>query len=217
MKVYILQDDFDYKNHIMKYRPIVTLNPQDGFKVAGTVRNARGQSILSIWEAPEVKPIWEEPEKPVADISFIGVTGPITVNGKAHNALKDLLESSGELLPLKSEEGEFFIHNVTTVIDAFDYEKSVYKWQPTLENEAIGRLCIFSFQKRCLENAVAFRFPKYLGDCFYTDIFKRRVEEADLKGALFQLIWDSEDPDYHDERYSLEQWERIKEMHARGA
>ncbi len=215
MKVYLLQDDFDYKNHIMKYRPIVTSNPQDGFEVASKVRNSRGKSLLSNWEAPEIKPFWEEPEKPVADISFIGVTGPITVNNKAVDGLRELFEASGELLPLDSEEGKYYIHNVTQVVDAINLKNSVYKW---IGDEGISMSLpeIFSFHAGAIYGLSAFRASKLERETLYTDIFKQRVEEADLKGVIFQLIWDSEDPNYQDERYTPEQWERIKQVHAKG-
>jgi hypothetical protein len=216
MRVYILIDDFDYKNHVMKYRSVVTLNPQDGFRVAEKVIRARGQSILADWEAPEVKPFWEEPEKPEADISFIGVSGPITVNAKARDALSDLLEQSGELLPLKSKEGEYSIHNVTEVIDAFDLEQGAYHWSRGVENIAMSIPKIFSFKADAIGDRPAFRHTYSKSQMYYTDIFKQRVEEAGLTGVIFQLIWDSEDPNYHDQRYDPEQWERVKRTYPRG-
>lgn len=46
---------------------------------------------------------------------------------KAVSILDDLLKGNAEILPLECKEGDFYLINVTNVIDCIDYEKSVYK------------------------------------------------------------------------------------------
>ena len=67
-----------------------------------------------------------EPEKGLELSDAPGFTIPV-FSRRAWECLEPLISKNVEILPLDFNEKEYFGINVITVLDAIDYEKSIYK------------------------------------------------------------------------------------------
>jgi hypothetical protein len=110
---------------------------------------------------------------------------------KAATALADLLEGNGELFPVLISDEEYFVFNVTRVIDALDESRSeIIRFDGSSRVMDIDVHC---FVAEKLENATIFKIPQVTTmDVFVTDAFVKRVQSARLKGFKFLLLWSSE-------------------------
>jgi hypothetical protein len=86
----------------------------------------------------------------------------------------------------------------------------------THDPEWVSYLEKYDFHPEKLEGIYLFNIskPTHPGT-FATGEFVDLVRKHDLKGLEFQLIWDSENPDYVDERFKPEIWAEIKARHAK--
>jgi hypothetical protein len=110
----------------------------------------------------------------------------------AVDALRDMLDAHGELLPLEDKDGvELWLFHPRT-IDAFDHEKSKGSRLP---DGRIQNAILHVFVPSKLEGVDIFKHacPRR-GDIYLSERFLQRWKEAKLKGLDFYLIWDSELP-----------------------
>lgn len=109
----------------------------------------------------------------------------------AMEIVEDLIKENCEVLPLICADGEFYIINVTTVLDAIDYSKSKFKRFST--SNRIMRFIKYEFIKEKVEGQHIFKIiDEPLRRPFVSDEFRQRVLESNLKGFKFELVWDSE-------------------------
>jgi hypothetical protein len=110
-------------------------------------------------------------------------------NHKAVRALVDLVEGNGELLPITCGTEQYFVFNVTNIIDALDEANC------ELQRFSSGRIMDvmrYSFFEEKLTGATVFKIPQaVLMDVFVTDPFVERVSKAGLKGFKFRKVWSS--------------------------
>ena len=99
---------------------------------------------------------------------------------RAVDALRDILEPNGELLPLISDVGEYYAYNITTMADVLDAERS--EIQPFHIEKYV-------FFPERLRNYVIFTIPQDHVKGFVTQRFVDRVEAAGLKGFDCVKIW----------------------------
>lgn len=113
---------------------------------------------------------------------------------RAVDALRDLLEDSGEILPLRSSDGEFFVFHPLRVLDALDLERCQWQDDDFLRLDYLAR---YEFLPERIGKVTIFKLLELLDDgrrltrtgLFVTDRFVRRVEEAGLAGFKFELLW----------------------------
>jgi len=137
------------------------------------------------------------PEFPIgSDTStdLLGGVGCPVFSARAVEALSDLLEGRGELLPLEVEGGgdlyrELYAFNITRLSDALDEAKSELK---RFESDGtIMRVERFEFDPGRLAGETVFKLaqmPEWHD--FVTGAFMRRVQEAGLRGFSFDWrVW----------------------------
>ena len=112
--------------------------------------------------------------------------------GAAVDALRDILEAHGELLPLQDEGGvELFAHN-TWALDAFDHERTDGSRD---ENGRISNANKHVFIPSVVEGVDMFKQAKErAGQIYVSERFLSRWKQAKLKGLDFNLVWDSDLP-----------------------
>jgi hypothetical protein len=126
---------------------------------------------------------------------------PITpvFSQKAVNALANLLEGNGELLPLICEFGQYYAFNITSEVDALDEERSelklnseLYPYETPSEPD-FYLVTRFAFHPDRVADLSIFKLPKRnrKNRPLVTERFVQRVQEADLKGMAFNLLWSS--------------------------
>jgi hypothetical protein len=142
-----------------------------------------GTPIGSSWRPFRV---WWDPNSSTRDLGdFPGFPEPV-VSGRVVEALGDVLRRHGELLELLSDDGEFYIYNVTDVADALDEAAS------SGERFSSGRY--MHIQKRVFRPDVVgkhelFKIPQLRNEVHCTDAFRTRVEEAGLRGFAPVELW----------------------------
>lgn len=81
--------------------------------------------------------------------------------------------------------------NVITVLDAIDYEKSIYKTYR--DGKRIMAFKKYVFLPTVIENVSMFKIlDEKTRYAFVSDEFKQTVEKNNLLGFKFKLVWDSE-------------------------
>jgi len=110
---------------------------------------------------------------------------------RARESLEDLLNPHGEWLPvITTTAGEFFVYNVTTVINCVDHERS--RLARTADGLIYGARRL-EFHAAAIGGRACFRVPEGITSSFYMlgDVVDR-VEALNLRGLAPLEIWDSE-------------------------
>jgi hypothetical protein len=126
-----------------------------------------------------------------SDSPFYG-TNNLIFRRSAVDALRDMLEAHGELLPLEDEGGiELWTFHPKS-IDALDQEKTLGSRRP---DGRIERPRIHVFMPEKVEGVDIFKLaaPR-AGGIYLSERFLRRWKQAKLKGLDFYLAWDSDLP-----------------------
>jgi hypothetical protein len=118
---------------------------------------------------------------------------------KAADELADLLEGNGELLPLVYEFGQYYAFNITCEVEALDEELSEFKLYSELHENLLANtpdfLClarhVFYPDKVVDLNIFMLPHRNRYNVPLVTDRFVQRVQEANLKGFSFKLLWSS--------------------------
>ena len=190
MNVYYLRTDANkYRGVIITqgdWRPFCDLF--DGTPVSGPWTD-----VTIGWD-PDMR------RKPKGDFPSLLTHIPVFTS-KAADVLSDLLEGSGELLPIMVDGEEYFLYNVTRVIDALDESRSEIIRFDDFEIMDIDVHCFFPEK---IGDAAVFKIPQMVtSDVFVTDVFVDRVKSARLKGFKFPLLWSSEYKVQHEPGSSL--------------
>ncbi len=144
------------------------------------------------WHPVRLAKLWRPPRvagrvQPYNDYPCVNLSDPV-FSRRACDALRDLLEPNGELLPLDSDAGEYYFYNITTVIDALDLKKSKGAFFDS--GIAIGDLMdYFWFHPAKLAGATIFRVPDVPACALVTRTFIDRVYAAGLNGFDFIKLW----------------------------
>jgi len=108
---------------------------------------------------------------------------------KAVQALRPMLEESGELLELRHKNGSYFGLNVTKQSDALDVKKSMIKWFSDEVGISANDIKRFEFHKSRLRGLSLFQLKQTPQFVLVTEDFKQRVEAAALNGFQFTKVW----------------------------
>jgi len=121
--------------------------------------------------------------------------GGLVIDAEGINALRALLEMSGELLPVSYKGEEFAFLNVTSFVDALDQDRT--NWVYAKGSGTKIRIEKYAFHSHRLPETPLFRIPETNKTVTFTieglkdpeDEFKFNVEQKGLKGLIFKEIW----------------------------
>ena len=183
MDVYKLRDDLrgDYRSLIMAVGDPTEFN-----------RRFDGTPMKRPWTDVTIEWTDDQSQFPKPDFPQLSSTSIPIFSSRAIDALRDLLERNGEILPTTCGGDQLFFFNVTRVIDAFDESNSeVIRYRATSE---IARVARYFFLEERLAGAVIFKIPQFpVSRVFVTDPFVERVRSTGLTGFWFPRLW-SPDP-----------------------
>ncbi len=133
---------------------------------------------------PRLVPFLEE--LPKGD--FPSLSGNVPVfSRRAVEALHDMLTPNGELLSVVCDNDEYFIYNVTRLIDALDEPNCEVA---RFDDGRIFDIETYSFYAGRLRNETIFKLTQFRsGTAYVTSSFMERVKSAGLKGFYFRLVW----------------------------
>lgn len=204
---------------VYKVRPILDDPRFEGFGT-GRIPSLRGKRSFAQdfipdastnWEPPRLAPIWKPLKvmgrvRPFNDYPCVSLIIP-AMSKKAVDALWEFLEPNGELLPLVSEVGEYYIYNVTTMVAAFDGPNSDVAWMNDWIATSIYR---YEFHPEALEGLTIFTIPEDPATPYATEPFVARARQAGLQGFDFRKVW----PTGPGEEISKVQKTKIRERQA---
>ena len=132
----------------------------------------------------------EHKDRPPSDFPSLIPFIPV-FSQRAVDALRELLESHGELLSadcLNCTHTGYLIFNVTRVVDALDMERS--EFQRFQSSGRIMQIIHHEFNGHRLQGVHIFKVPQlHRSDVYVTDTFVRRVQDAGLSGFTFRPVW----------------------------
>lgn len=143
------------------------------------------------WEPSRLTDVWT-PQAVIGKVApfndYPSVSRIPAFSQRAVHALRDLLEPNGELLPLKTDTGSYFVYNILTKSTAFDVEKSEARFVPESAKETAFAIQRFEFDAEKVGDSI-FRMREFPAIVLVTDEFKSRVENAGLNGFYFDKVW----------------------------
>ena len=150
-----------------------------------------GEPIAQVWRPPHVRRVAAEDNgKCVAsDFPWLGAHA-LVMRSSAVMALRDILESNGELLPLRTDDGvTLFVLNART-IDALDESQAEVLRFPG--SNRVMRITKVAFHESRVRNVDLFRLP-YRASCTYvSQKFVDRFHQAGLRGLAFTQVFAGE-------------------------
>ncbi len=178
MKVYMLDADSD------RYKSLVMITG-DLFEFA---RRFNGRPMERPWTDVKIGLAPDANSFPKGDFPSLIPDVPI-FSRKAVIVLGDLLEGNGEALPITCDSEEYFLFNVTRVVDVLDESNSeIVRFEGS---SRVLNIRDYAFFGERLFGLVVFKIPQD-SNVFVTDIFVKRVKSEGLKGFWFPRVWSSE-------------------------
>jgi hypothetical protein len=144
--------------------------------------NFRGESMAADWVSLAVDIL----DRHLEPSDFPAMGSVPVLSGRAAEALRDVLERHGELLPL--EGGDYFAYNVTKLPDALDEDASEVKYA---RSGRVIRIVRYELRRDALQGIEIFKLPQQpRSNCYVTDAFVARVDDAGLVGFDFsRRVW----------------------------
>lgn len=151
-----------------------------------------GTPLANEWRPLGVQAVEEEVNsgRPASDCPHLFGAVPV-FSSRAIATLRPLLQESGEILPLDSRDGSFFIFNVLNIIDALDEQASSIVRFP--DGKKVLEIERFVFRPSKLTGVEVFKLSQQpLGRVFVADKFVELVNKAGLVGFNFKWLWASD-------------------------
>ena len=159
-------------------------------------RQFDGRSLINRWSEPVFE--WYKGENddrklPIQKYGKGDIQGyqshiPL-LSSKSVDCLGEILSKSGEILKIKLLDEDYFLYNITSVINALDLEHSEVKY--FRDSDRIMRIKKYEFKENMLKGINIFKLQgaKYKTP-FVTEKFIAAVEECGLEGFKFRLVWE---------------------------
>ena len=146
-----------------------------------------GTPRRATWEPLRVERFAEGRARRPADFPTMAVGDVLVMRESAAEALRDMFEAGGELLPLATgDDVPLFILNVTRVIDALDEDRADVLRFP---DGRIAYLNAPAFHADKVRDVDFFKLAGRRSEIFVGERFVARVREAKLVGLEFRPVW----------------------------
>jgi hypothetical protein len=120
-----------------------------------------------------------------SDLLMLGTYPALSV--RAVEVLSNVVFAVGQVLPLRSDDGEFYLWNVTNIVDALDEAGSEVT---RFSSGNIMMVSRWSFRGTLTDGEIVFKVPQLLrGFTFVTDAFLSALQETDLAGFAPERLW----------------------------
>lgn len=154
--------------------------------------------LLSVLQGLPAAGHWTTPAVASLELDFEGRTLSLpdfpvfstsaVFSRRAVDVLLDLLIENGEILPLACDEGDFFVFNLTRVLDALDEPASELRRFGRNGRGRVKRIVRHAFVPERVTASI-FRIPQKPLRIYVTQRFVDRVDGAGLTGFDFTPVW----------------------------
>lgn len=134
------------------------------------------------WQPIRLFPHRQNKRVPAGDFPCIFVGTMPALSQRATDALRDLLEPAGELLPVECPEGSLWLFNCLRFADVLDEERSEIRRYP---DGALAHVYRHEW-KAAVEHETFFRIPQRRPPVYVTDVVVERIRGAGLVG--YELV-----------------------------
>lgn len=112
----------------------------------------------------------------------------LVIRERARNALCEILERYGELLPLICDDAKVWLYNVTHVVDGLDEDRSRL-WRFSAGGMHVRQA---AFRLNAVRGVAVFKIPQTLyGPIYFGQEFVDKVQSSALTGPDFRPVWTS--------------------------
>lgn len=195
--------------HVYRLKPILSDPRFEGFgwdlpgitdKNGRTYDFAHFYPTSTAFKVPSLKKRWDDPSftfqenvNPFNDFPCCDFHVPV-FSRRATEALRQLLEPNGELLPVKSKFGLYYAYQTTTLASGvLDFRKSK-GIRLDGNSDYFFDMSDYVFYKSKLRGLSIFRIIQHPSEILVTDIFRERIEANKLLGFNLEAVWaDSND------------------------
>ncbi|WP_430408826.1 hypothetical protein [Kordia sp.] len=127
-------------------------------------------------------------------LSF-GTTSALVFDQKVYDSeLYDILERAGEILPITIKKENYYVLNITEIINVLDEEKTTWE---LLEDNTKGDITEYSFLKNRFTNSSLFKIPEtYTTEIFVhsdTKVFEEEFytlyKKLNFTGLIFNKVY----------------------------
>lgn len=150
-----------------------------------------GQVKVNSWRPVRMKRLKvTEQGQPLESSDFPACSGGdmLVLSRAARERIGGQLERHGELLPLVCDDGDFWVLNVTRLVDALDESNS--QLLRASDTGAILMVRKYAFHAPALAQAELFKLPQMVRGLIYvTDPFIDLVRASGLRGIEFVQVW----------------------------
>lgn len=180
MKVYELKvNHSNTTTLIMKNRDALSSHPiRSDFK---------GQNLARDWQPAEMQTY---KRRKFNEFPYLIPEKPI-VSEKVMQILKPHTPTEVEFLPLLHNEFELYLMNVTNILDCVDWQRSEAKWLYEKYFMRFNKL-VFDFAKIPKDTYLFKTEELATTKVFVTELFRGLIEEHQLPGLDFSVVYDSE-------------------------
>ena len=147
-----------------------------------------GEPRAATWKPVKVRRVRADKRQAFnpSDFPWLG-SHALVMRRTAVEALRDLLDAHGEVLPLATEDGVALFAFNARVIDALDEaQSSLLKFPGT---NRIMRIMKVAFIPTAVHGVDIFRLPPRASSTYVSDRFVDRVNAAGLRGLEFKKVW----------------------------
>ena len=175
---------------------IYELLGEEGYEVINACDDADYDLFLSLdgapraadWRPVKVRRVRADNRQACnpSDFPWLG-SNAIVMRKNAVDALHDILEKNGEVLPLQTDDGvELSVLNAQ-VVDALDEDSSDIMRFPSTNRIMLVKKPVFF--ENVIRGLDLFRLPHRASSTYVSDSFVNRVKEAGLRGLTFNKVW----------------------------
>lgn len=124
--------------------------------------------------------------------NFLHSSNGLVLDQKAAQLFQAWVAPSIELLPLKTDHGDFYLLHVLDIIDCIDYKRSeIIYYQSTGRLAGIPKRV---FRKELIAGKHIFMLPEDgMPNIYISDEFKKAIEDNGLEGVKFIKRWEEGD------------------------
>ncbi len=154
-----------------------------------------GKPLLQDWQPIELITYEEGEHRDV--LTFRGGSFAIIVHHSVKEKIQPLIANEAEFLELHYQNQDYYLINVTNVLDCIDYEQSVPDNYGGFDEEVLlpDKVHNQPIFKTVNNKHNLGDFPIVSVTTYVSDELKQAIEQAEIKGIYFRLAWtDSTEP-----------------------
>lgn len=169
------------------------------------------------WQPYQLREVWT-PQPVIGDVPAFSDYPCVSMipafSQRAVTALRDLLEPNGELLPLDTDVGNFFVFNILSKSEAFDRDRAIAKFVPESAKETAFSIDRYEFHEDLIGKHDIFRIREYPPGVYVSEEFRNRAQAAYLNGMNFIKVWPLESDETWDDIQRKQERQRRAEVAA---